>query len=251
MAFSPDGRLMISGSDDKTMRIWDIVTGAERQVLKGHSAPVAAVDFSPDGRLIISGSMDGEVRIWDTVAGTMQRALEGHLDRVDAVAFSPNNQFIVSAARRGDTIQIWDAITGVKQHKLECHSSRSGTISFSPDSRLIVSHFLDGSIRIWDVMTGAERHVFYTGSGLMHLSFSSCGKHLVTERGVLPLFPLDCQCANHIFANNFWMKLDGKDLLYLNPDYFFSFLSSNKVVYTGSPSGVLQFDMSKRDHSPT
>ena len=78
VAFSPDGRLLASGSHDKTVRLWDTATGALQQTLEGHSDWVRSVAFSPDGRLLASGSDDETVRLWDTATGALQQTLEGH-----------------------------------------------------------------------------------------------------------------------------------------------------------------------------
>ena len=78
MAFSPDGKQVVLGSSDRTVRLWDSVTGAALQTLEGHSGWVNSVAFSPDGKQVVSGSSDQTVRLWDSVTGAALQTLEGH-----------------------------------------------------------------------------------------------------------------------------------------------------------------------------
>ena len=113
VAFSPDGKRIVSGSWDGTLRIWDADTGQPLGApLTGHTDAVYGVAFSPDGTRIVSGSADHTVRIWDADTGQPIGApLTGHTDFVDGVAFSPDGHRIVSGS--GDnTLRIWDADTG-------------------------------------------------------------------------------------------------------------------------------------------
>jgi WD40 repeat protein len=92
VAFSPDGKKVMSGSYDETVRLWDAVTGAVLQTLEGHSSDVMSVAFSPDGKQVVSGSSDQTVRLWDAVTGAALQTLEGHSSLVSSVALSPNSK---------------------------------------------------------------------------------------------------------------------------------------------------------------
>ena len=120
-------------------------------------------------------------------------------------------------------------------------------VAFSLDGRLIVSGSYDQTVRVWDVATGAERRVLPIDAVLRFLSFSSCGKHLVTDRGTLRLPYSDCRCLHHIFATRSWVTDNGEELLYLHPDHqdSFGFVSGTVVVYMGRVSHALQLDLSR------
>ncbi|CAG7845863.1 Uncharacterized WD repeat-containing protein alr2800, partial [Serendipita indica DSM 11827] len=184
VAFSPDGRRVVSGSDDRTVRLWDVETGAQiGSPLEGHTDYVRSVAFSPDGQRIVSGSDDRTVRLWDVETGAqIGSPLEGHTHYVRSVAFSPDGQRIVSGSD-DRTVRLWDVETGAQiGSPLEGHTHYVRSVAFSPDGQRIVSGSDDRTVRLWDVETGAqigsplEGH---TGS-VNSVAFSPDGQRIVS-----------------------------------------------------------------------
>ncbi|CAG8888404.1 unnamed protein product [Penicillium egyptiacum] len=154
VAFSPDSQLLASGSDDKTIRLWDTATGALQQTLEGHTDSVQSVTFSPDGRLLASSSDDKTIRLWKTATGALQQTLKGHTDSVQSVAFSPDSRLLASSSD-DKTILLWNIAIGALQQTLEGHIDWVQSVIFSPDGRLLASSSDDETILLWNTATGA------------------------------------------------------------------------------------------------
>ncbi|KAF7980717.1 hypothetical protein HWV62_37189 [Athelia sp. TMB] len=184
VAFSPDGSKIVSGSGDKTVRVWDTVTGQLAfPPLQGHEDFVFSVAFSPDGSKIVSGSGDKTVRVWDAVTGQLAfPPLQGHAGYVRSVAFSPDGSKIVSGSD-DKTVRVWDAITGqLAFPPLQGHEAYVLSVAFSPDGSKIVSGSSDQTVRVWDVVTGQlafpplQGHAGYVRS----VAFSPDGSKIVS-----------------------------------------------------------------------
>jgi len=193
IAVSPDGKRIVSGSDDNTIKVWDATTGAELMTLRGHDGGVRSVAFSPDGKRIVSGSGDNTIKVWDAANGEELMTLRGHEGPVRGLAFSPDGERIVSGS--GDkTIKVWNAVNGDELMTIRGHERKMGPVSFSPDGRRIVSGSKDWTIeeepwnqtiKVWDAATGAEvmtlrgRHFDVISS----IAFSPDGERIVSGSG--------------------------------------------------------------------
>jgi len=112
VAFSPDGRQVLSGSIDGTMKLWDANSGRVIRTFSGHTGSVYSVAFSPDGRQVLSGSYDDKtMKLWDANSGREIRTFSGHTDYVRSVAFSPDGRQVLSGSDDG-TVRLWDVSTG-------------------------------------------------------------------------------------------------------------------------------------------
>ena len=113
MRFSPDSRLLASGSFDHSIRLWDVATGRLVRRLAGHDQAVVSVAFSPDGRLLASGGDDSTVRLWRVADGAQLAVLTGGTEHVYAVAFSPDGRWLASGGRARERLRtFWHQLTG-------------------------------------------------------------------------------------------------------------------------------------------
>ncbi|KAH6712682.1 putative WD-repeat protein [Leptodontidium sp. MPI-SDFR-AT-0119] len=180
IAFSPDGKQVVSGSGDETMRLWDAATGAALQTLEGHTNWVRSVTFSPDGSQLVSGSDDKTVRLWDATTGAALQTLKGHTGWVRSVAFSPDGKQVVSGSN-DRTVRLWDAATGAALQTLRGYTDSVTSVAFSPDGKQVVSGSNDETVRLWDATTGAALQTFkgHTDS-VTSVAFSPNGKQVVS-----------------------------------------------------------------------
>jgi len=187
LRYSPDGRLLLAGCTDGTVRIWDAATFEPVRVLDAHyNSPVYDLAFCPpDGARFASSGTDGTVRLWETATGAPLMTLRGHTGAAMGVTFSADGKRIATAGF-DKTVRLWDAATGEEKLTLRGHRDMVCSVDFSPDGRQLVSASFDKEARIWDTTPAEES----SGPGLFTLgghtdrvntvAFSADGRRLAT-----------------------------------------------------------------------
>lgn len=204
--FSPDGKKIVTTSQDKSARIWDAESGRELRILKGHKGGIHYALFSPDGTRIVTASGDETARIWDVESGKVVSSLVVRKDLgtrlfstiasvvpdvVHYAAFSSDGKKIVTACKNLGIIRIWEVESGKELKQLKGNSKQKGyalgilSVDFSPDAKKIISGHTDGTVRIWDAESGKELKILEAPArhakarSFMHAAFSPDGTKII------------------------------------------------------------------------
>jgi WD40 repeat protein len=175
IAFSADSKILLAGTWDGSIRLWDVATGKELRQYPGHKGWVRSVAFSPDGKTFASGGKDKIIRLWETATGKELRRFEGHQHWVQNLAFSPDGKLLAS---RGGTLRLWDVATGREVRRINpCFGMAS--LAFSPDGKLLAYGGVN-SIVLVNLATDKEvRQFTIPGSSFGGLAFAPNGKMLI------------------------------------------------------------------------
>lgn len=202
VAISADGNLLATGSDDKTISLWQ-KTGENRAVLRGHSQAVKSVAFSPDGTIFASGSDDRTIKLWNS-EGQEICTFQGHSQAVKSVAFSPNGTIFASGSW-DKTIKLWN-LKGELKQTLTGHNLQVTAVAFSPDGQFLASASCDRTVRLWNLAAGS----FVTLKGhawtVLAVAFSPDGQTLATgsDDNTVILWDLNTKKALYKFSGHSW-----------------------------------------------
>jgi WD40 repeat protein len=179
VALCPDGRHALSGSEDCTLRFWDLQTGQLLRTLAGHEAGVKALAISPDGREALSASGDRTLKFWDLETGQLIRTVGAHDDGVSAVAISRDGRHAFSGSR-DRAFKLWDRQTGQFLRTFPGHQAGVTAVSVSSDGKHALSSSSD-RVYHWDMATCQLSHTLTGHEGMIHaVSLGPDGRHAVS-----------------------------------------------------------------------
>lgn len=181
VALSSNGKTLASGSEDKTIKVWDFPSGKLRHTLIGHTDTVRSLAISGDGKTLASSSGDRTIALWNLQTGKLIRTLTGHQNTVWSVAISNDGKTLVSGSQ-DDTIKVWNLHTGQLRRILYGHSGQVFSVALSPDEKTFATAGSDRTIKIWDLQSGKLLRTL-TGhtDSVRFVVFSQDGKQLASS----------------------------------------------------------------------
>jgi WD40 repeat protein len=192
LALTPDGRYALSGSNDRTLKLWDVATGQSRLTFRGHTGPVHAVAISPDGRDALSGSTDATLMLWDMTSGQPRLLFGKHEGPVYAVAITPDARHVLSASR-DEKLRLWELRTGQLCATFTSPQGPLHAMAITPDGSWLLAGSTDGSLNMWDLRSGQFCRAIVGHQGpVIALAITPDGHHVLSGSldGTLRLWDL-------------------------------------------------------------
>jgi WD40 repeat protein len=206
LAFSPDGRFIVTVSAEGAARMWDVFSGREyRRVLHPGLGQILRAAFSPEGRWLATASSDNTARIWDVATGKEQWRLR-HTAFVQDVAFSPDGRWLATASRDG-TARAWDVTSGKVQWALK-HTGMVLGMAFSPDGRWLATASNDNYARIFEVTTREQQHTLRHPAWVLRVTFSPDGRRLATASrdSIGRIWDASSGSEEHLLHHGSWVR---------------------------------------------
>jgi WD40 repeat protein len=190
IAWSPDGKIIAAGYNDKIIRLWDAQKGKVSQTLKGHSAEVYGLAWSPNGRMLASASADQTIRLWDLKTSKLHRLLKGHSGQVWSLAWSPDGQVLASAGD-DEIVRLWDVWTGRPLQKLKDPRLQVNCVAWSNNGQILALGGGDGILWIWDERNQELRRMQKEHPDVIYSTAWSPNGQILASSGDSPTQPGD------------------------------------------------------------
>lgn len=226
VCFSPDGKLLATGAEDKLIRIWNLQTKRIIKILRGHEQDIYSLDFFPDGDRLVSGSGDRTVRIWDLRSSQCSLTLSIE-DGVTTVAVSPDGK-LIAAGSLDKTVRVWDSSTGFLVERLDSgnesgngHQDSVYSVAFSTNGQQLASGSLDRTVKLWNLEGKVEGSLLSGGTNGQALSKKSVCEVTYVGHKDFVLSVCSTPDSEYILSGSkdrgviFWDQTSGNPLLML------------------------------------
>ena len=201
LAFGPEGRRLVSGGTDQSIRIWDVASGGLEHRLTVSHVEQNALAVSRDGRWLAAtdfSSLKAVIRLWELATGREARHFDIRGSTAYAIAFSPDGQRLACVAQlygsggRRSEVQVWDTATGKEWRTLAVVGQTMSCLAFSPDGRMLATNSADGNLHLWELASGRERRTLIGHEGeLLAFCFSADGRRLAAASTDVPAYIWD------------------------------------------------------------
>jgi len=180
VAFSPDGTKVLTGSNDRTARLWETVSGKLLMTLTSHTDWVRSAAFSLDGTKVLTGSNDRTARLWETASGKLLATFTGHGKGIESVTFSPDGVHVLTGSA-DRTARLWETASGRLLTTFASHAGGVRSVAFSPDGVHVLTGSADRTARLWETASGRLLTTLKGHKGgVRSVAFSPDGTQMLT-----------------------------------------------------------------------
>lgn len=176
LAYSPDGRVLASSSDDSRIRFWDL-DGQNLYTIQGYLNMIHTLDLSPDGNYLACGSEDKKVRLWDHHTGELIKVWDDHQSLVWRVAFSPDGRSLATCSH-DKVVRVWAIPSGEERYQLPSNGGRTYALTYNPDGCRLTTGDQDGNLTFWDAESGHRQQTFRHSAPICQVAFDPDGQHV-------------------------------------------------------------------------
>ena len=201
--FNPNGKTVVSGSDDKSVKLWDAQSGRLLRTLRGHTSLIDSVVFDSSGTLVASAGRDKTIKIWDSKTGLIKKTLSGHRSGVKCLAFSADGRSLASGSF-DRTVKVWDVARGMLKFTLKGKTGAFLAVAFSADGKSVLTGSADGNLAVWDAASGRLKTQWPVKPGCYSMNICCNGTKVLCGGGdgVVQMWNISTRQVDFNFRNN-------------------------------------------------